>query len=117
MNKSNYRQGNIEILRFIVSIIIMIFHLSYIGIERGNHPFSESWIYVEFFFSLMGYFTIVHFEKDKAISFDDKAKAAILYTKKRFLTFWPYILISLSLYYLVVASPFKQKYAFEDVIK
>lgn len=117
MSKAVYRQGNIELLRFIVSIIIMTFHASYIGIERGEFPFSESYIYVEFFFAIMGYFTVVHFDKTSHTSLDDKAKASISYTVKKVLSFWPYTFICQTLYYLVERSPFTNQYEFEDVIQ
>ena len=112
-----YRCGNIEIMRFIACIIIMTFHVSYIGIDRGVLPFSESYIFVEFFFALTGYFTIVHFDKYREISLDQKAYAAIKYTIEKLKSFYPYVFISVTLCYLVNYSPIINRYEFEDIVR
>lgn len=55
------KNGMIEIWRFVAAIMIMLCHL-YFG-EKGLYPFCETWIFVEFFFILSGYFTAKHFAK------------------------------------------------------
>lgn len=92
------RYANVEIMRFVAGVIIMTFHLSFVGIPRGTHRFSESYIWVEFFFILMGYFTIAHFDRNQFTDIDEKAKAAILYTKRKAMSFYPYAALSVCLY-------------------
>ena len=58
------RNGKIELLRFLAAIFIMNGHLSQIGFEN-DRPFLGGWFYVEFFFMLTGYFTMMHFEKKR----------------------------------------------------
>lgn len=55
-----YRNGMVDIWRFVFCLLIMAHHMYHIGIER-IYPFQSAWIYVEFFFILSGYFTGKHF--------------------------------------------------------
>lgn len=97
MVKQN-RQGIIEVWRFIASLLIMTCHLTQVGFDN-NFPFYSSWIFVEFFFILTGYYTILHFDKNEACSLNDIARNSILYTAKKYINIFPYILLATSIHY------------------
>ena len=75
----------IEIERFIASCMILTLHLY---ISKGT------WIFVEFFFLLTGYFTIAHLKKRKELMVDN-IWYPILYTWNKFVKLFPYTSISL----------------------
>lgn len=54
------RNGNVELVRFIGSLIIMASHIENMGFE--NYPFISGWIFVEFFLFITGYYTAKHFD-------------------------------------------------------
>lgn len=63
------RNGNIEILRFIFSVLIVLYHLSKIGLcTIGGHTFFRSgYLAVEFFFIVSGIFLGKKLSKDRDI--------------------------------------------------
>lgn len=83
----------LELWRFIACITIMLFHSYFLGVEYRTVPFSEGFLYVEFFFIISGYFTFAHFTKINNNSLDSIAKNSIIYTLKKFSYFLPYIII------------------------
>lgn len=104
MYTGNYRQSIVDLWRFIASLLIMSFHVwaGYIYISSGvEYPFQTAWIYVEFFFILSGYFTILHFEKIEVHSLEDAAKNSIYYTIKKYFMFFPYVVVATSIYYFL----------------
>lgn len=55
------------------------------------------YIYVEFFFMITGYFTILHFDKESnfnMVTLDDKVKASLRYTIHKFKGYMPYVIIA-----------------------
>ena len=75
--------------------MILLRHQYHLGLPDGSFPFSTAWIFVEFFFAISGYFTIVHFRKNqKKDDIDLAAKEAIIYAEKKWIRFLPYTFIS-----------------------
>ena len=65
----NRKNSTIEIWRFVASLLIMATHMYHFGID--NYYFRETWIFVEFFLIITGYYTAVHFDKyayDRVVS-------------------------------------------------
>lgn len=93
------RSGNVDLVRFIVSIFIMIEHLY---IVLGYRPFGDFWIYVEFFLIITGYYTAKHFDSK---NYDNPMKESIIYTLKKFIPFLPYTIITTTLMYLLYLIP------------
>lgn len=83
-----YRNGMVDIWRFVFCLLIMAHHMYHIGIER-IYPFQSAWIYVEFFFILSGYFTGKHFWGGNT-STHKAAKSSMVYTIKKFKNVLPY---------------------------
>ena len=71
-----------DFLRFLCALLIMAFHLSLLGAEEG-YPFSEAWIFVEFFFLLSGYYTARHFAGTPEIPPEAYARESVRYTLKK----------------------------------
>ena len=61
MNRTKLREGKIELMRFLAILMIMCDHMGTIGLKELDRPFTGTWIYVEFFLILSGYFTASHF--------------------------------------------------------
>lgn len=81
------RNRYIELERFIASCVILLYHL---GVSKG------SWIMVEFFFMLTGYFTMLHIERKEEVIRGD-VWYPISYTWKKFVKLLPYTSISIML--------------------
>jgi len=96
----------LELLRFVASLLIMITHLFYIEIPWGSYGFTYSWIYVEFFFMLTGYFTTRHFMKDNDHNIFQKIKISIVYTVKKFWKFVPYSIVIVFCAYFMAWWPY-----------
>lgn len=107
--RENNRQGILELWRFIASLLIVATHLRTLGFD-GNYPFRASWIWVEFFFIVTGYFTMVHFSKEKNNSVDEIIKSSVLYTLKKFRVIFPYVLFSVTCKYILdyIGAGFKR---------
>ena len=88
------RRGDIELLRFIAAVAIMLYHSKfYLDLPRLR--LGGGWIFVEFFFMLTGYFTARHFiEKDNTVS-------PWAYTLKRFKKIFIYFSIALAAIYSI----------------
>lgn len=91
----------IELERFIASCMILLLHLY---VAKG------SWIFVEFFFMLTGYFTEAHIQKRKDF-IGDNPWYPLQYTWKKFIKLFPYTGLSiLSLWIIrLVGYGFKGK--------
>lgn len=96
----NSRSGNVDLARFIASMLIMTRHIGLIGIT--NYSFPDSWIYVEFFLIITGYYTAKHFDGK---NYDNPIKEGIIYTLKKFIVFIPYTIITTTLMYLLTLIP------------
>ena len=93
-----------DLWKFIATIMIMIYHIYYLG-----NPFSgedylgrSCWIWVEFFFVVTGYFTYKHFENSD--SNDDIFKSSISYTIQKFKAFIPYTTVAITIAYILSAE-------------
>lgn len=104
MQKNDY----LELIRFIVSLLIMITHLSLLGIPYGTYAFTYSWIYVEFFFMVTGYFSTRHFVDSGSINVLDKLKNSVVYTVKKFWKYVPYSIVIVPCAYCIVWWPLIQ---------
>ncbi len=89
MNKK--KSGNVELARFIASLIIVTQHIYNIGLNEIQ--FHEAWIYVELFLLITGYFTAKHYE---GRTVKNPSKDAFIYTIRKFLPLFPYTLIASS---------------------
>lgn len=96
------RRNDIEIMRFLSSIIIMIFHGYYYGLGYSKHIMGGGWIFVELFFLLTGYFTAAHFieQTNSYIGEGDSAYVAVKYTLHKFKTIYYYFFVALTGTYL-----------------
>lgn len=92
---NNIRSGNVDLARFICSLIIMTFHLNVLW--GWNYPFQGGGIFVEFFLIITGYYTAKHFDNKK---YNNPMKESIIYTLNKFIPFLPYTIITTILMYL-----------------
>lgn len=83
----------IEFERFIASIMVLLYHL---GSSKGG------WIFVEFFFLLTGYFTMLHIEQ-KHDSIENNIWYPISYTWKKFTKLIPYTGCSVIIMWILYA--------------
>lgn len=91
--QNNSRISILGLVKFLAALAIVLYHtMPYDGYWR------QSYLLVEFFFFITGYFTFKHFQKDqKAIQHDDieaKSIKALKYTAKKFLAFLPFVIIA-----------------------
>lgn len=93
----NHRIGFIELLRFIFSVFVMLYHCSYININNIQF-FSNSYIAVEFFFILSGYFTIKSINEKYKISLN--IWQCIKLTLVKFKKIYLYVIFSL--FFLII---------------
>lgn len=85
------RNRYIEFERFAASSLVLLYHLE---ISKG------SWIFVEFFFMLTGYFTMAHIERKKDFIIEN-AWYPISYTWKKFIKIFPYTGISILILFVL----------------
>lgn len=110
------RNSVLELWRFIGSIVILLFHSGTLGIV--DHNFMSGWIFVEFFYMVTGYFTYKHFYNMKYTSLDDVANNSIIYTIKKYLNLFSYIIIVVcvtALYDFIISS-YDNMRVFADMI-
>ncbi len=96
----NSRSGDVDLARFLASLFIMTHHLFVIGFSK--YQFFGTWIYVEFFLIITGYYTAKHFDGK---NYDNPVKESIIYTLKKFIPFLPYTIITTVLLYLLNLIP------------
>lgn len=96
------KMGMIEVWRFLFMLFIMAHHMYHLGL-KGGYLFRGAWVYVEFFFILTGGFTLRHFEKDRMVSSSagDAAHEAIVYTLRKFSSFFGYVVAAVFLEYFL----------------
>lgn len=87
------RNRYIELERFVASTLVLLYHL---GVSKG------SWIFVEFFFMLTGYFTIAHIER-KRETIIENTWYPVSYTWKKFTKILPYTGISILILFVYQA--------------
>lgn len=103
VNNKSTRTAIVDLWKFIAAIMIMIHHLYYLSpaFEGKDYPGYFSWIYVEFFFILTGYFTCRHFARQDRQ--DNIVRSSLSYTWHKFKPFLPYTTIAITLQYLLSA--------------
>lgn len=104
MAKDKVRFGIIDLYRFIGCLLIMGHHCYHIQDKTGGGYYvGEGWIFVEWYYIIMGYFTCKHFINKQ---FDgNAAKNSMVYTWIKFKGFLPYVLITVSIEYVYEALP------------
>ncbi len=90
------RNTMVDLCRFVAAVMIMLCHLDLIG--RPTHP---TYMFVDFFFILTGYFTLAHFAKKQSPTTpEERGKIALQYTVKKFLPFLPHLLVAVPIAYI-----------------
>lgn len=85
----------VDLCRFIAAVLIMFCHFDLV-----NGRTFPTYMFVDFFFILSGYFTVQHFAKQKAESDPEKrGRISLIYTAKKFLPFLPHLLLALPIAY------------------
>ncbi|MBR3322880.1 acyltransferase [Candidatus Saccharibacteria bacterium] len=95
MKEAKKRNNIIDLYRFIAAVMIMFCHTDLL-FEKTY----ASYMFVDFFFILSGYFTVAHFAKMRAsASPEERGKTAFSYTAHKFLPFLPYLLLAVPITY------------------
>ena len=95
--KKQSRIDFIDILRFVFIVFVLYIHFMFISTGADEFKFRGSYIFVEAFLFITGYFTASHFSKTALRKLDKKAEASIAYTFKKFSAFIPYIIVAIAL--------------------
>ena len=85
------RIGIVDLWKFIACIIIITHHTYKILPSNYHRSLVDLRVFVEFFFIITGYFTMLHFDKND--NTEQMAKSSIKYTIKKFSIFLPYVVI------------------------
>ena len=106
---SNKRISWLGLLKFLASLMIIWCHTSLIR-DGGEYNLKYSYLFVEFFLIITGYFTFKHFQKSvfKAKTIDESAKEALRYTYKKFAKYAPYVVVSviaITLLVIIIEKP------------
>ena len=96
----NSRSSNVDLAKFIGSMLIMACHLNVIDFKL--YDFYNFWIYVEFFLVITGYYSAKHF--DSKVN-NNPFKESVIYTLKKFIPFLPYTLFFSFVLYLIKIVP------------
>lgn len=94
----NKRVSIIEFWRFVAIIVIMSHHAFKLGLNISFAFSSMGWMYADFFFILMGYYTYKHFEDNKC-----DYKGAVQYIVRKFKGFFPYSAAAVITIYIIDA--------------
>lgn len=88
------RNGEIELLRFILAVIVFSFHFEYAGFV-----FRSGYLAVDFFFMLSGYFMMRHIETDS--EHNNSMKSLFIYIRSRFIRlFFTYFFVCFLSYFI-----------------
>lgn len=111
MSNGKIRNGNIELLRFIFSVIIVIHHAL-----LENFPCRGGYICVEFFFMLSGYYMAASIaEKTELKSNDEIISESINYFIRRVKSIFPYIVISTIIGYFVLSYTYNWTFTWDHL--
>ena len=103
--EEKHRSSMLGLVKFIASVAIVYFHTL---LGRPDH-FSTLYLLVELFFFITGYYTFKHFQsresKIASDNIDAKAKKALKYTCRKILSLAPYILIAVTMHYIILLIP------------
>ena len=85
----------IDLIKFVSALMIVYYHRYILGYERLTYPLSDTWIFVELFLMITGYFTYAHFlQKDDT--------HIVRYTLAKIKRLMPYVLVTVAASYLAV---------------
>lgn len=109
------RSANIELARFIASLMILIFHVDACGANIINRVCLNGNYYVEFFFILTGYFTIKHFDGNTN---ENRIKNSIEYTIKKFIPIFQYTIVIVTVHWTFfgIMLVFNSEWSIKDFI-
>lgn len=111
MPTSKKRDGNIEFLRLIFSIIIIFHHAT---IEKI--PFMGGYLCVEFFFIISGYYLAVSISKKSTYQNSNEIfYEAINYVVRRIKSIFPYIFISTIIGYFVLFYTYDWVFSWDQI--
>lgn len=100
-----HRASALGLVKFIAAVAIVYFHTL---LGRPEH-FSTLYLLVELFFFITGYYTFKHFQNSTVgVGVDDidtKAKKALRYATKKIASLLPYILIAVTVHYVILLIP------------
>ena len=88
----NKKYNQIELLRFLFAVLIMVFHAHNVNNGLG-HPIPLGHVFVEFFFFLTGYFTYLHVVRrmNLGVLCSPDTRYALMYMWKKIRKFIPYM--------------------------
>ncbi len=104
------RDGKIEMMRFYAIITIMCGHFRVIGLSDLERPFAKTWIFVEFFFIISGFFAAKVFDGRENGKTDPAL--AVKYTLTKFKRYLPYVICAVALEYALRYTYLLQSGAF-----
>lgn len=115
MSNIKIRNGNIELLRFLFSVVIVLLHAM---IEEI--PFRGGYLCVEFFFILSGYFMAASIAQKtrsecKTESIDGIILESIKYVIRRIKSIFPYIFFSTIIGYFVLSYTYNWNFAWDQL--
>ena len=95
------RKTNIELIRFVASMGVMMGHTSLMQSDYGRYirPWPRGYIYVELFLMLTGCFCAAHVDQRK-IDSQNAMKYAANYTKNKLIKLLPYAFVGVVLCYV-----------------
>lgn len=99
VNSWGGRLQNVELMRFVGSLLIMTYHLSILGYEAGTYLGTHCWVWVDFYFIITGAFTYRHYF-DKQNQLKDYGSEALRYTFDKVRRFLPFTAIAVLLLYI-----------------
>lgn len=99
-NSKPQRLGSIEILRFIGMLMIMAHHTYILGAGE-NYLFELSWIWVDFFFMLTGYYTAKHFAFYQRKDNENLSKTVMVYNIKKLKGYFIICVVAILLQYVI----------------
>ena len=109
--------GVIDLMKFIAVIGIVYFHT----LNNQQRHFDTTYLLVEFFFFLSGYFTFKHFDEhsdSKLCDLNSKAKISILYTLRKLRSFFVFVVIAIVLWYITLAmEAVVNEWSAQEIIK
>lgn len=116
--KRCHRLGSVEIMRFIGMLMIMTHHVYVLGFQ-GNYPLRLSWVWVDFFFMLTGYYTAKHFADYSSKEGHNLSKTIMMYNINKFKGYFVLTAIAIVLQYFInlFVYRFDMKTAFIVFIK
>lgn len=112
MSQGKGKSADVELAKFIASLIIMYYHLCIM--ELSGSYFKSAGVFVEFFLMITGYYTAKHFDGKKD---NNTIKTSILYTINKYVRFLPYTIIVTVLAYITeqMNNLFFNKMSFKSI--